>query len=87
MWMFLVLLYIWLYVDYNNVWELWNINGINVWFKSKLGWVKLLIDILYFVRYFCKCCIFIMLIWIVDLLFMYNIGVFVFCKKLRKLGR
>lgn len=81
MWLFLMLLYIWLYVDYNNVGELCNINGINVWFRSKLGWVKLLINIVYFVKCICKWWLVIVLIGIVDLLFKYKIGVFVFCRN------
>lgn len=85
--MFSMSLYIRLHADYNNAREPCNINGTNAWFKSKSGWVKLLINTLYFARYFCKWCLSIMLIWIADSLFMHNIGVFVFCKKLRKLGR
>lgn len=85
--MFSMSLYIRLHADYKNAREPCNTNGTNAWFKSKSGWVKLLIITLYFARFFCKWCLSIMLILIADSLFMHNIGVFVFCKKLRKLER
>lgn len=86
--MFSMSLYIRLHADYNNAREPCNTNGTNAWFKSKSGWVKLLIHVntSYFARYICKWWLSIMLIGIEDSLFMHNISVFVFCKKLRKTG-
>lgn len=74
-------LYIRLHADYNNAGEPCNTNGTNAWFRSKSGWVKLLINTAYFVKCICKWWLAIVLIGIADSLFKHKIGVFAFCRN------